>query len=618
MCAIHGFFWDSKEQMNKMIIQAHHRGPDGNGIYSDEYITLGHNLLSIVDKINLSSQPWYHNDLILIYNGEIYNHIELRQTIDYQFKTNTDTETLILGIEKYGKQFIHKIDGMYALACYNKKTKKLIVARDTNGAKPFYYGKIKNKFAFSSEIKSLLTIGFPRKVNKEAFKHFYYSGLNAGHMTMFDGISKLIPGQILDIDVSTGNFISTNVNNDPIELYNYDKKSFTDNDRKNIVDNISSKLKKSVEMTLMGRREIGLFLSGGMDSSSIFYELVHTSKTIPNTFSTRFEQPHKECRYNEDADLANKLSKLYKVNHKEIIVGERTWIDNLEKCVLALEEPKQGKSYPAYYATNKLLSDSGITVTLSGDGGDELLAGYKHHRLPFRINASERTFKQKLSMLRVNHKQIKNKDLNITVNEQWEYLQSWLPKGRLTGDALNDFLYIECLHTLSEDYLLRNDKLGMSFSMEARFPMMCNVFRDYIRSLPGELKVTSEFLSKDYLLDNKVLLKDSYKNKLPNYIIDRKKTGWRAPTDDWIIGIDKYPASNQSIIKDYFRELLNNKEIMNIFEYNKNDINNKFLNNKNHLGYLKQGGPGIGLVSQKELFIIIMFATWYKLFNMSI
>jgi len=427
---------------------------------------------------------------------------------------------------------------------------------------------------------------------------------------MFEGIKKLVPGEIIEIDVVSNTRHSTNVNNDKIEPFK--------GDVKDIPNLLREKLKKAVEMTLMGRREIGLFLSGGLDSSSIFYELVHSSKTKPNTFSTRFVEPHIKSKCNEDADLAMQLSKLYNANHKQVTVDEKMYLDNFEKCVLALEEPRQGKSYSAYYVTNKLLADNNITVTLSGDGGDELIAGYKHHRLPFRVRTDERDFKQKLHMLRVGHKGIKNKDLDITVNEQWNYLQSWLPKGRLTGDALNDFLYIECLHTLSEDYLLRNDKLGMAFSMEARFPMMCNIFRDYMRSIPGELKVTKDFLHGNCLLHNKVLLKNAYRFKLPNFILDRNKTGWRAPTDDWIVGTKEYPAPDHSLIKDYFRDLLNNNEMMNIFEYKKNDIDDRFLNNKQHSGYLKQQGPGIGLASQKELFIIIMFATWYKLFKMNI
>jgi asparagine synthase (glutamine-hydrolysing) len=608
MCAIHGIFWPSKEAMAKMIEQAHHRGPDGNGQWNDEHITLGHNLLSIVDEVKASSQPWFHNDYVLIYNGEIYNYKELQSTINHQFKTNTDTEVLIAGIEQYGKSFIHKLDGMYAFACYNKKTKKLIIARDSNGAKPFYYCNFNNRFVFSSEIKSILSLGFPRKVSKEGFKHYYNTGLIAGYLTLFNDINKLVPGEIIEIDVISNIKQSTNVNNDRTEPF----KGF----EKDIPDLLREKLKKAVEMTLMGRKEIGLFLSGGIDSSSVFYELVHSSKTKPNTFSTRFIEPNNTTNYNDDADKAKMLSEKFNSNHKEIIIGEQEWIDNLEKCILALEEPRQGKSFPAYYATNKLLSDNGITVTLSGDGGDELLAGYKHHLFAV-LDKKDKTYKRKLEMLRSGHRVLKNKDLNINVDQQWEYLKSWLPKGKLTGDTLNDFLYIECLQVLSEDFLIRNDKLGMAFSMEARFPMMCNVFRDFVRSLPGSAKVNQDFLKKNYTLHNKHLLRKAYKNKLPDSIVNKIKSGWRAPTDHWIIGTKNNPSKDNSPLKNYFRTVLNNKEIMNIFEYNKDEIENRYLNNKNFEGHLKKGGPGIGLSSQKELFIIIMFGTWYKLFKMN-
>jgi asparagine synthase (glutamine-hydrolysing) len=606
MCAIHGVFWPSEEAMAKMIEQAHHRGPDGNGQWNDEHITLGHNLLSIVDDVKASTQPWIHNDYVLVYNGEIYNYKKLQSTINHQFKTNTDTEVLIAGIEQYGKSFIHKLDGMYAFACYNKKTKKLIIARDSNGAKPFYYCNFNNRFVFSSEIKSILSLGFPRKVSKEGFKHYYHSGLVAGYLTMFDGIKKLVPGEIIEIDLTTNTKQSTNVNNDILIPF--------DGNVKDIPDLLREKLKKAVEMTLMGRREIGLFLSGGLDSSSIFYELVNSSKTKPNTFSTRFVEPHEHSNYNEDANLAKMLSEKFNSNHKEVIIGEQEWIDNLEKCVLALEEPRQGKSFPAYYATNKLLADNGMIVTLSGDGGDELLAGYKHHQIPI-IRTDNRTFRKKFEMLRSGHKGLKNKDLNINVNEQWDYLMSWLPKGKLTGDSLNDFLYIESLQILSEDFLIRNDKLGMAFSMEARFPMMCNVFRDFIRSIPGKEKVSNDFLRVNYSLHNKHLLRKAYSGKLPDNIIKKVKSGWRSPTDDWTVGIKAHPAKDKSIMKDYFRSLLNNKEIMDIFEINDNDIENRYLNNKNFDRIV--GKTPIGLVSQKELFIVVMFASWYKLFNMS-
>ena len=167
MCAIHGFCWPSEEKINEMLCEAHHRGPDGSDKWISDDITLGHNLLSIVDTVENGKQPFYYEDLILVYNGEIYNYKELQKTLKTSCKTDTDTEVLIRGIKEHGKEFVYKLDGMFAFACYNKTTKELILARDRNGAKPLYWGKVGGKFAFSSEIKSLLKLGFERKVDKE-------------------------------------------------------------------------------------------------------------------------------------------------------------------------------------------------------------------------------------------------------------------------------------------------------------------------------------------------------------------------------------------------------------------------------------------------------------------
>ena len=200
MCAIHGFCWTDKKIMGEMLCKAHHRGPDGQGDWNNENISLGHNLLSITDTPDVSQQPWEHNDLVLVFNGEIYNHIELRKTLDYKFKTDTDTETLAVGLEKRGIKFIYELDGMFAFACYNKTNKKIWLVRDVNGSKPLYYGHLDGKLAFSSEVKSLLECGFERKVDKEAFGHFYKQGYVAGHLTLFDKIRKLTPGQIIQYD----------------------------------------------------------------------------------------------------------------------------------------------------------------------------------------------------------------------------------------------------------------------------------------------------------------------------------------------------------------------------------------------------------------------------------
>ena len=606
MCGIHGFCWkDQNKSIDKMIAAARHRGPDGSGSWGDSHITLGHNLLSIVDSPTISAQPWKSSDHVMVYNGEIYNYKELKSSLSYDFKTDTDTEVLLAGYEKYGKQFLHKIDGMFAVAIYNVHTKKLLLARDSNGAKPLYYGYLNGKLAFSSEISSLLDIGFDRKVSKEGFRHYFYSGLTSGPVTCFHGINRLVPGQIVEIDLGNSVEFSSNINNDQVKIY-----SGSESDLPHL---IQDHFKQAVSLTLMGRRKMGLFLSGGMDSSAILYELSQSLGLSPKTFSTRFDVPVIDLDYNSDANAAKKLAESYGVTHSEVLFDEQSWVANLEKAVLALGEPRYGKSYPAYYVTNKLLSDAGVVVTLSGDGGDELLAGYKHHGV-------FSSFKEKLNSLRLRHRTFRDASKNITLEDHNDYLMSWVPKGGLTGDSINDFMYIESLHTLSEDFLVRNDKLGMAFGMEARFPFMCSVFKDFVRGIPGKLKIIPSKLNRRPDLNNKRLLREAYAGRLPDFITKKSKTGWRAPTDDWVIGTKSNPAKDKSIMRDYIRNVLSDKNVRDIFEITPADIDDKYLNNVLHAGPNKPSGKpsaGPGLGSQKELFTVLMFAAWYNKFKMS-
>ena len=608
MCAIHGILWSSTSLIKEMLCEAHHRGPDGNGHWQDEDITLGHNLLSIIDTTENSKQPWIHNDRVLVYNGEIYNYKELGK--EFKLKTNTDTEVLMLGLERYGISFIEKLDGMFAFACYNKKTKELIIARDSNGTKPLYYGYINGKFAFSSEIKSLLTLGFERRVDIQGFKHYYKQGYNSGYLTLFKGIKKLVPGEVVKMNVVTSTKISTNINNRQIGLRNVKNVG-------KIKEEVRNRLHQAVKETLMGRREIGLFLSGGIDSTSILYEMTQSLKARPNTFSSRFNLKVPRSRLNEDADLARETSALYGGRHSETHINEEQYINTLEDTILALEEPRQSKSLPVYYGVNKFIKSKGITVTLSGDGGDELLCGYKHHRIP--------DWRTKLKALSHNHKELNKsgKELWASLDEQMEYLDSWLPKGGLQGDKLNDFMFIESLNMLSEDFLMRNDKLGMRWSLEGRFPFMNRTFRDFIRSIPSEHKINENFMTKNWAYYNKPLLKTAYYNRLPKKILERDKTGWRFPTDEGIIGKKSSPAPTNTTLKDYIRTVLSNKEIQDIFEFSSADLDDKYMYTKGWDDFTNKAGekvtkPNIGNKSQKELFTILTFATWYEVFKMNI
>ena len=591
MCAIHGIVDVKPELMVKMVRAAHHRGPDGNGIFEDDYITLGHNLLSIVGQVEEGKQPYHYEDCVLVYNGEIYNYKDLSHN------PKTDTETLAKGLKKEGWEFLKKCDGMFALAFYNKTTKELILARDTNGTKPLYYGYLKDKLYFSSEIKSLLECGFERKICKQALGLYYNQGYVPGYLTMFEGIRKFVPGEV---------FVNGQMHN----LLDYYLPQVDNLDINHVKRNVQLKHNYSVKQTLMGRRNIGLFLSGGLDSTSILYEMKELG-VKPRTFTSSFATTDPKSKLNQDSEIAKRVCDEWGIENNMLYQTQQDYVDALEDTFYALEEPRQGKSFPTYYNMNKFISSHDITVTLAGDGGDELFAGYKHHKDP--------DWRGKLKMLRINNRPLKNPELECSLDDQMAYLLEWLPiKQILNKDKLNDFLYVESLNALAEDFLVRNDKLGMAFSMEGRFPILNKRLRDYVRALPSELKIDIDFAKKPKN-KHKYLQKKAYQGLLPKYILEHSKTGWRFPTDEILIGRMDQPAPDNGVLKDYIRETLNNKELMDIFEYDMTDVEDRYLNNREHKKNIKgvdKAGPG--LKSQKELFCTLNFAVWKKVYGMTL
>lgn len=363
----------------------------------------------------------------------------------------------------------------------------------------------------------------------------------------------------------------------------------------------------------MGRRKVGLFLSGGMDSSSILYEMMQLG-VKPNTFTSNFATTLPGSALNEDSDVAKKYATELQIENNRLHQNEQDFVDAMDNTFYALEEPRQGKSFPTYYNTNKFMSENGIVVTLSGDGGDEIFTGYKHH--------VKGDWRNKINSLSMNHRGLNNPELQISLDEQMNYLNEWLPTGPLTGDKINDMMYIECLNALCDDFLIRNDKLGMHFSMEARFPLMCNELRDYVRSIPSKLKAEMSAVVKNGVTTNKfkfkakTLFKNAYDGRLPEYIVRKKKTGWRFPTDEILVGSEKHPGQDDSVLRQYIIETLKDKEVREIFELD-DDIIWSFMDNRN---FTARPGSKFApaLLRQKELFTILNFAVWKKVFKMSI
>jgi len=299
---------------------------------------------------------------------------------------------------------------------------------------------------------------------------------------------------------------------------------------------------------------------------------------------------------------------------------EEGFIKAFEDTIYALEEPRQSKSLASYYNTNKRIAQDGVIVTMSGDGGDELFAGYKHHRIP--------NWQIKLKALCANHRKL-HSELWITHEQQFAYLKEWLPQDNLNYPLqdnmvpnLQDFMYIERMNTLAEDFLIRNDKLGMAHGLEGRFPFLCNDFRNYIAGIEPGFLTSADFMTGNWSIHNKQLLKQAYQECLPNEILNRAKTGWRFPTDELLIGRNTAPAGD-TLLRAWVKEILSDKEIQNIFEIADDQIEDKYLKRDGWgKGLDKSGNPTIfpneGMKSQKELWTILAFATWMKVFKMSI
>lgn len=601
MCGVHGFCWrDDAGDAARMLGAAAHRGPDGSGAWGDGRVTLAHNLLALTAEPAAAAQPWHHAGTVLAFNGEVYNHADLRKTLRHECRTDSDTEVLAAGLAEQGVDFLRRVDGMFALAFYDPARAELVLARDTNGARPLYYGTLNGRLAFSSEVRSLLALGFDRKVSRDGFRHYYHAGLVAGPLTLFDGVCRLVPGEVVRYNVATEALTSTNLNEAPPRY---------EGPADALPGLLAERLGQAVRLTLGGRRVAGLLLSGGMDSSSVLHEAV-AGGVRPLTFTTRFALPHPKCDHNEDANVAAQLARVYKTRHREVAVTEQQWVDDLAGAVAAMEEPRQGKSFPAYYATMRAVAAGGAVVVLTGDGGDELLNGYKHQRpAPFR---------ERLEALRLGHRGLPDPALAMTVDEQAAYLDWWLPRGGLTGDPLNDFMYTESMHTLSEDFLVREDKLGMAFGLEARFPFLCRVVRDFVRGVPGDLKLAPPGTLARIAVGGKSLLRRAYAKRLPRQVLAKEKTGWRAPTDEWVVGRPGHPAVDGPL-RQYLRAVLGRPEIATLFGVTPADVEGRFLNNRDFFGPPKPSGRpsvGPGLASQKELFTAAMFAAWLDAFKM--
>ena len=543
MCGIYGLTEKNPKIVQNLIDTCSYRGPDGSDIYFDENITLGHNLLSITSKPEDGSQPWISNNgNVLVYNGEIFNYNEILKRFKNNFipKTSCDTELLnwLLNNYSYREVISKTIDSMHAFAFYNKTENELVLSRDHVGIKPIYFAETKSGIIFSSEIKALYKYSYtPNTIDRLALACTCMLGVNILRQTIFKGIYKILPGETI--------------------IYDLQRKKIKDSFRTLIKptsnkefhpEDFYDEISKTISNSTLGIRKFGIFLSGGIDSSIMAYEL-NKSITSLNTF-TNIMHPNviiNEEDHNSDANIAKRFSSENGFNHNEVKITPEIIADNWDNAINTIEEPRYNWNLPMYYYTNKILSKNDIVVTMAGDIGDEILGGYPHYYRMTKMMEKPKNWNDFIFLwMRKFASPVKLK-MKFNYEDLHQLLIQSLPEELWNpDDFVNSAMALDCVTTVSEDFFSRNDRFGMKFSMEGRFPFASKKFMQYCMSIHSKFKIGNN------LNETKMPIKKSFINKIPDYIFSKKKTGWSVPITEWI-------KDSESLRNKYF-ETINKKD----------------------------------------------------------
>ena len=557
MCGIYGITDKDPNFIQQYIDTCTHRGPDGSKIKTIQGITLGHNLLSIMANPAMSTQPWdTPAGNTLIYNGEIFNYHELKEKYNNEFTDTTgcDTELLAWGLDKYGLDFLDEIDSMHGFAYYRTQQKELWLSRDHAGIKPLFYAKTKEGLVFGSEIKGMLDkVPGCRKLDNLALSFMGKTGINALRNTFFSGIKKLLAGETIIYDVSNKKI--KNVYREYIKPLSNKKYS---------PEALRQAARESVKMCSIGKRKIGVFLSGGMDSSVVAYELMKIKGEV-NSFTNRMDPPVRTDEdYNSDANSAMILAEKNGFNHTEVLITPKKFTESWDDSVYYIEQPVYNPSLSMYCYTNKFLADRDIVVTMAGDMGDEVLGGYpKYWKMKNPAWLVKQIGKESLDcwedVLRLWLKRIK-RPLQLTdnpVSEEkllTEFKKCYGENLWNPDDPVGSYMALDCVAQVPEEMFSRNDKYGMAYSMEGRFPLATKKFMNYCMGIHSDKKLGE---NKG---QTKKLLKEAYQDLLPHEIIHKPKTGWTVPVGHWL------SANMDAGLRKFYQDRMQSQNGLNVIK----------------------------------------------------
>lgn len=606
MCGFVGFVAkteNKKEILNRMMDRIIHRGPDMAGDYIDGDVALGFRRLSILDLSEAGRQPMTSEDgnVTITFNGEIYNFMDIRHELEekgYSFKSNCDTEALLHGYEVFGEDIVYKLRGMFAFVIWDKKNKKLFGARDFFGIKPFYYTKTKKgSFLFGSEIKSFLEHpDFEKAVNKDALRPYLTFQYSSQEETFFEGVYKLPQAHYFVYQ------------NDTMTVKRYWDVDFDSKDKP--FDEYKKELDRVINESVAAHRisdvKVASFLSGGIDSSYI------TAALMPDkTFSVGFDY----AKFNE-TNYAKELSDILGIENVRKLISADECFDMFPTIQYHMDEPQSNpSSVPLYFLAG--LATEHVTVVLSGEGADEIYAGYeeyderpmmrKYKKLPGFLRRAAASVARKLPYFKGHDfiikgsgrpedwfigqaKVFEEKEANDIVNPDYRNAPTI---KQITGkiydrvkdkDELIKKQYLDLNLWLPGDILLKADKMSMAHSLELRVPFLDKVVMEHAAGIPSKYKITPE--------NTKYILRQASAETLPEEWVNRIKVGFPVPIRFWLREDKYYNIVKEHFTSDYAKEFFDTAKLMQFLDDHKAEKAN----------------------NQRKIWTVFTFLTWYKRF----
>jgi len=528
MCGICGFTWDDQNLIRSMGDKIKHRGPEQEGFYIDDHVSLCCERLKILDLRETAKQPQHNEDssIWVVLNGEIYNFRELRKKLEknHTFYTNSDTEVILHAYEEYGEDCVNHFNGMFAFAIWDTNKKKLFLARDRLGVKPLFYCSMNGNLMFSSEIKSILQLEeIKRKLNFNALSQFLTYAYTIDGQTLFENIYELLPGQKLIYSFEDRTFKISNYWELNLRKSN-DSESLT-------IEKLEKYLKKSIKLRLESDAPVGALLSGGLDSSIMVAMLSKITDEPVKTFTTGFG--HELDEYREAKIVADHCN----TDHTEIELSYKKLTSSLPNILWHMEFPFGRPSILSNFLVAEEVKKF-VTVAYTGEGSDELFGGYNRY-LIYADKNSTIPLSEKINSIpsgffpnKIDNENLFSSELlnsNSNKNDPTSAFNMISEKNQ-NHDLLNQVLLFELKTEIPGAQTWRIDRAGSAHALELREPFLDYELVEYASSIPANYKINySNKIQKKYILQK---LAQKY---LPEEIVQRKKFPWGIPYYDFFI-----------------------------------------------------------------------------------